>query len=54
MGAHIPRTRKGDGSLPILPLKRAERPGEEATTDKLRKPLAAVTRPHEIYCECKQ
>ena len=54
MGTHIPRTRKGDGSLPILPLKRVERLGEDATTDKIRKPLAAVTRPHKIYCKCKQ
>ena len=35
MGAHIPRKRKGDGSLLILPLNRAEKPGEEATTDKI-------------------
>ena len=40
MGAHIPRKRKGDGSLPTLPLNRAEKPGEEATTDKILENLS--------------
>ena len=35
MEAHIPRKRKGDRSLLILPLNRVEKPGEEATTDKI-------------------
>ena len=40
MGAHIPRKRKGDGSFPTLPLNRAEKPGEEATTDKILENLS--------------
>ena len=40
MGAHIPRKRKGNGSLPTLPLNRAEKPGEEATTDKILENLS--------------
>ena len=31
MGAHIPRKRKENGSLPMLPLNKTEKPGGDAT-----------------------